>query len=505
MVAAEDGALPGGKVGGMGDVLRDLPEALAELGHEVTVLTPGYGRFSTLPGARQLAAVEAAFGGGREQLALLSLPARGAGGRVTQRVLEHPAFAACGRGQIYCSDPDSRPFATDAGKFALFCAGAAAALASGALPRPDVLHLHDWHSGFLPLLLPRGRAYRSVLTIHNLAMQGIRPLRGDPSSLDAWFPGLVPPAVALDPRYADCINPLRTAIGLCDRVHTVSPTYAAEICDPDGLRGEGLQRDLARARDEGRLFGILNGCSYEETAVEALPFAAMLELARGELERWLAAEDAASAAHLLALRRIDRWLAMPRPAPPRLLTFVGRLTDQKFGLLARPGEDGLPALDGVLDALEGDELLLVLGSGDAALERSVAAAQQRHERLLFLRGYSEPLSEQLYAAGDLFLMPSRFEPCGIAQLFAMRAGQPCLVNRTGGLADTVRDEVDGFVFEGATDAERAAALQQRLRSALTRLRHHPRKRAAMRAAARAARFPWSRAARACVEQLYAPG
>lgn len=505
MVAAEDGALPDGKVGGMGDVLRDLPSALAELGHAVTVLTPAYGQFSRLPGARFLRYLATPFAGGEAAVAFFALPDRGPGGRVAQRVLEHPRFAACGRGRIYCDDPPARPFATDAGKFALFCAAALTALRDGALPRPDVVHLHDWHSGLLALLLAglsRRERPRSVFTIHNLAMQGIRPLAGDPSSLAAWFPGLEAPPQAIDPRYGDCINPLRAAIGLCDRVHAVSPTYAAEICEPAGEHGEGLQADLARARDEGRLYGILNGCSYPPALPSPLPFREFLGLARSEIERWLAADDRARAAHVLALRRIDRWLADRRPPPLRLLTVVGRLTDQKLGLLTGGGPDGRPVLAQLLDELAGDELLVVLGSGDPRLERELDVLQQRDERLLLLCGYSEPLSDHLYAAGDLFLMPSRFEPCGIAQMLAMRAGQPCLVNRTGGLADTVRDGIDGFVFAGRSDAERATALVDRFRQALTQLRHHPQRQAAMREAARAARFPWADAARASVERLY---
>ncbi|HKK22932.1 MAG TPA: glycosyltransferase, partial [Pseudohaliea sp.] len=186
----------------------------------------------------------------------------------------------------------------------------------------------------------------------------------------------------------------------------------------------------------------------------------------------------------------------------RLLTVVGRLTEQKVGMLAAPGEDGRPLLDHLLEQLREDELLVVLGSGDPALEQFFTDAQTRSERLLFLCGYSEPLSEQLYLAGDLFLMPSRFEPCGIAQLLAMRAGQPCLVHRTGGLADTVSDGVNGFVFAGDTEVERLDNLLARLRQALQLLRNHRRKREALRAAARNTRFPWADAAKAYLETLY---
>jgi len=500
MLAAEDGALPGGKVGGMGDVLRDIPPALALLGHRITVLTPGYGRLSHGPGSRQIGSVAVPFRGSSELLGLFELPARGPGGAVRQLVLEHPTFA----GPVYCNDPPGRPFATDAGKFALFCAAAVRALLEGELPMPDVVHLHDWHTGTFALLSqaqPRLASLRRVFTIHNLAMQGIRPLRGDPSSLGAWFPGLVPLPVAIDPRYKDCYNPLRAAIGLCEALHAVSPTYAAEICDPASGLGEGLQRDLAAAQESGRLHGILNGCEYPEALPVPLPHDDFLALARREVERWLAAGGVAAAAHVLALRRIDERLAAGSE-PARLLTVVGRLTEQKLGMLVARQADGRPVLDQLLEQLREDELLVVLGSGDGDLERFFNEAQARSDRLLFLCGYSEALSEQLYLAGDLFLMPSRFEPCGIAQLLAMRAGQPCLVHRTGGLADTVQDGVNGFAFSGTTEAERLQNLLARLRDALRLLRNHRRKRDALREAARAVRFPWADAARAYVEQLY---
>jgi starch synthase len=507
MLAAENGALPGGKVGGMGDVMRDVPRALAELGHRVTVLTPGYDLFSHLSTASHSGAVLAPYRGAAESLDLFMLPPSGSGGRLQQYIIEHPLFAVGGRGRIYCDDPPQRPFATDADKFALYCAGAAQALLEGKLGAQDVVHLHDWHGATFATLVnyhPRFAALASkplVFTIHNLGMQGIRPLRGDASSLEAWFPQLAVNPRLLDPRYPDCYNPMRAAIQLCEQVHAVSPTYAREICDPLTGKGEGLQADLAAARDQGRLHGILNGCEYPDDMPEPLSFTAFLELARDELLRWIGAERLVHSAHIVALRRVERWLRDGREAPKRMLTAVGRLTDQKLGLFAQ-FVGGETLLDQTLALLGDDELLVVLGNGQPGMEQLFSAAHAVDERLLFLCGFSESLSDQLYAAGDLFLMPSRFEPCGIAQMLAMRAGQPCLVNRTGGLADTVIDNVNGFVFEGESDAARAEAMYDRLREALDRLRHHKRKSAAMRQAALDARFPWEQVAREYIEKLY---
>jgi starch synthase len=180
---------------------------------------------------------------------------------------------------------------------------------------------------------------------------------------------------------------------------------------------------------------------------------------------------------------------------------VGRATPQKLSLLLLPLADGRSTLEHLLDALGDSGLFILLGSGDPALEQALTAAGASRENFLFLRGFSEPLSEQLYASGDLFLMPSAFEPCGISQLLAMRAGQPCLVHAVGGLADTVLDGKNGFSFGGETPPAQARELLARFTEVLG-IARQPRRWRQLRKAAAAVRFPWSDAAQAYVEQLY---
>src|SRR6056300_946863 len=131
-----------------------------------------------------------------------------------------------------------------------------------------------------------------------------------------------------------------------------------------------------------------------------------------------------------------------------LFTSVGRLTDQKVLLLRQTMHNGKSLLDNLLLQIKGRARLVLLGSGDPLLEQFLLEVAGRHSNFIFLRGFSIGLSECLYRAGDLFLMPSSFEPCGISQMLAMRAGQPCLVHAVGGLLDTVTDGSDGFVFSG---------------------------------------------------------
>ncbi|TDG14917.1 glycogen synthase [Seongchinamella unica] len=516
MVAAENGAFPGGKVGGMGDVIRDVPPALAALGHQVSVVMPGYQYFSTLSGAQRISELQLRFRGRIERVGLWRVEPEPAQPGVKHWVLEHPLLAPQGAGKIYCDDGPERPFATDASKFALFCGAVLQALSSRRLEVPDIIHLHDWHSALVAVLARYDKSFQlmpaipMVYTIHNLALQGIRPFSGDESALDSWYGAMDYPADLLaDPRYPDCFNPARAAINLCHRVHAVSPTYVREIQQPDPAGdaaggGAGLEADLRRAAEQGRLVGILNGCEYPDKGTTVLPFTEFIDLARERVLQWLGKSAAVLPSEFLALRKLDQWLACGAERPGLLLTSVGRVTPQKVGLLLRPLQDGRSALVHMLETLGDSGVFILLGSGDPELEHALAAVSASHENFLFLRGYSEPLSDQLYAEGDLFVMPSSFEPCGISQMLAMRAGQPCLVHAVGGLADTVVDGDNGFSFKGATLAEEGEQMLLRFREVLTLKREQPARWQEICASAAAARFPWDKVASAYVEQLYLP-
>ena len=511
MVAAENGALPGGKVGGIGDVIRDVPKALAARGHQVTVVNPGYGFLSRLPSARRLCSLTLEFAASLQEVTLFEIEAHGSGAGVRMLLLEHPLFAPGAEPAIYHHDR-FEPFATDARSFALFCHALCHALVTRAIPRPDVLHLHDWHASMVLVLRASHPAYRAlralptVFSIHNLSLQGIRPLQDNWSSLASWFPGRSFPLQAIrDPRYPDCLNLMRAGIRLADKVHAVSPTYAREICLPSDpsmglVRGEGLEGDLQEASEQGRLFGILNGCDYDNTAMRRPSHRQFVLSAMEALDSWAEQPRQESLTLFRALQRLHAWQAVRRK-PGMVIGSVGRLSDQKISLLRQPMPDGRPALDHMLGAFD-QGVMILLGSGAVEHERFFLEMMARHEHFLFLNGFSEGLAEQLYSYCDLFLMPSTFEPCGISQMLAMRAGQPCLVHAVGGLVDTVEDGVNGFTFSGRDDPERARVFLQRLDEALQMRREQPRAWQALVESARAARFLWADAARACEEQLY---
>lgn len=512
MVAAENDALPGGKVGGIGDVVRDAPPALAELGCTVTVIIPAYGFLAGLPGARRITALEVGFAGTSHRVELYEVPARQPKHGVRHIVADHPLFSACGAGRIYCDDPLGAPFATDATKFALFCAAVSEAVIQDVFGHLDVLHLHDWHAAFLLILRRFHPAFRtlhdirSVYTVHNLALQGVRPFSGHPSSLDAWYPGLVYSRDLLaDPRWPDTVNPMAVGIRLADAVHAVSPTYAEEILHSSAVvsrgyyGGEGLEEDLHTARDQGRLIGILNGCEYPETIPPAPDWPELPSRLQAQVLRWAGTQAVLSPTHFIAHARLRDTTAQ---RPGTILTSVSRITDQKVRLLGQTDDQGRTALEDILEALGDRGIYLFLGSGDLDFERFLTATSANYANFIFLRGYSEAAAQALYAAGDLFLMPSSFEPCGISQMLAMRAGQPCLVHHVGGLKDTVQDGVNGFAFTGSSLTEQATQLVETFKRTLELHETKPERWTEIREAAAAARFSWQDSVAAYIEKLY---
>ncbi len=488
--------------------MRDLPAALVAEKWQATVLTPAYAVFHKLPGSRKLATIDVRFRGRDNTATLYEVP--GSDPSVRNLVVEHPEFSWQGPGNIYSLDTPERPFASDASKFAFFSA-AAAAWINTAADKPDVVHLHDWHAatylvlrefapGFEPL-----RRIRTVFTIHNLSYQGMRPFSADESSLEAWFPELRYVHSALrDPHIAECYNPMAAAIRLADAISTVSPTYAGEICHPSNsetgfIGGEGLEGLLSAARDDGRLTGILNGCFYNGPKGRRPGWQRILGIAAEQLDDWQKAGPAHDA-HAIAAERLA---ALPARRPKHVLTSIGRLVRQKAALWFENTSDGRPAIDAILEQLGSQGVLLMIGSGEPLYERQMVEVAKRHKNLVFICGYSDTLAEPLYRAGDLFLMPSSFEPCGISQMLAMRAAQPCVVHGVGGLRDTVIDMRDGFVFSGSTPREQADNFVASVARALEfkTASNDNWQKICIRAAS--ARFSWAKSARATIGQLYA--
>lgn len=508
MVAAENDALPNAKVGGVADVIRDCPNALSNKGISVDVIIPDYG-FSHLDRER-LGTLNVAFAGHSHQVDVWQV--RSAKSSARQLVLSHHYFSQH-NGHVYCNDEPGRPFATDATKFAFFGAAVCEGLLQGVIPCPDVIHLHDWHSACVALLLKFDKRFETlrntklVFTVHNIALQGIRPFKGDESSLEAWFPSLGYDGYVLcDPRYPHCFNPMRSAINLADKVHLVSPSYAKEVLLPSEsakgfFGGEGLEKDLQNAATMGKVVGVLNGCEYTSSnEKKPVSLGVLYDEIEAELFTWMAKSKQLESGYYIAHQRLLSFIKHGRKGP--LLTSVGRLTDQKVLLLRQPYNDKLLVDELCKQLSEFDGNLIILGSGDSALEDVFTQAMARNSNLLFLKGYGQKIGELLYQLGDLFLMPSSFEPCGISQMLAMRAGQPCLVHQVGGLNDTVMHLENGFSFAGSTLELQCENLLNCFIETLKLYNNDSKKWQHIANNARNARFTWGEVAQQYIDTMY---
>jgi starch synthase len=423
------------KTGGLGDVMAALPPALIERGVDARLVLPGFAGFVDAFELGQSIRLHTPFATERVRVARALVPGSG----VEAYIVDHPAFYDR-PGSPYGA-PDGSDWPDNHRRFALF-GWVAAALAQGADPnwRPDIVHCHDWHAGLTPAYLrAQSAAVPSVFTVHNLAYQGFFPA--------ALFPDLALPAgfFAIDGvEFYGGLSFLKAGLFYADRLTTVSPTYAREIQTP--AFGWGLD-GLLRARADV-LSGILNGIDPLVWSPDNDPL----------LSRRYTVDDA-TAGKAAAKTALQRRFGIAEQAGTPLFGAVTRLTPQKgFDLL-------LAAVPGLVD--QGGHLVL-LGSGDAALEAGFAAAAQTHRgRVGVVFGYDEALSHLILAGSDSILMPSRFEPCGLTQLYALRYGALPLVRRTGGLADTVVDanaatladgSATGFAFDAETPESLLAAI-----------------------------------------------
>jgi starch synthase len=423
------------KTGGLADVAGALPKALAAENVAVTTLVPGYPAvLDALGDASAVLAFDDLFGGGARVLA-------GTAAGLELFVLDAPHLFAR-PGNPY-TGPDGRDWPDNAFRFAAF-ALAAARIARGAVHgyRPDVLHVHDWQAALAPAYLHYSGepAPPSVVTVHNLAFQGLFP----PHLLHAL--GLPLAAYAVDGvEYYGNVGYLKAGLQFADRITTVSPTYAAEITTPqDGMGLDGLLRARASV-----LSGILNGID-----VDVWNPATDEHLAA----RYDAQNVSARAANTAALQQRLRLDPDPRAL---VVGVVSRLTEQK----------GLDLLLAALPRLLGaGAQLAMLGAGDPALEGGFAAAARANPgRIGVVIGYDEPLAHQIQAGASALLVPSRFEPCGLTQLCALRYGAVPVVARVGGLADTVIDANEMALAAGvATGVQFAPPSREMLEHALAR-------------------------------------
>lgn len=391
---------PFAKTGGLADVAASLPRTLNTLDHDVRVFTPLYGVIDREAYGLERVAMESTD----FEVYQTTLPRS----EVPVYFVDYPRYYD--RGAIYTNDPDE-PL-----RFLFFCRAVVEACQHLGF-RADIFHANDWQAALVPLLLRTTYAWdelfdkaKTLLTIHNLAYQGVFPADVyDAVGVDdlSYFDG--------DDRRAGIINFLKTGILHADHLTTVSPTYAREIQTPEqGYGLDGLLRERSAA-----LTGILNGVDYDEwdpSEDRFIPFRYSEKSLFRKKKNKIALVD-----------KLELDVSDDTP----LVGMVSRLSVQK----------GIDLLERVLPAMLAREpfSLVVLGTGETRYETFFASLQSRFpERVCFYRGFNDELAHWIEAAADLFLMPSRYEPCGLNQMYSLKYGTVPVVRKTGGLADSVR-------------------------------------------------------------------
>jgi len=438
---------PYSKTGGLADMVAALAKTLAQKGHRVGIVTPLYrGIRVKFPELRPFDWQMALPLGGEIIPAQVwtTEPVKG----LTLYFVDRPEFFD--RPGIY--NENGADYADNAARF-IFFSKAAVHLARYLPWAPQILHIHDWQTGLVPMLVQHqrlaegwGKAVPVMLTIHNLAYQGVFgaeafALANLPSD---WFnTGTA--------EFHGALNLLKAGIATADTITTVSPRYAREIMTEEfGCGLDGLLRHRAEV-----VHGVLNGVDYEEWNTEANPHLKFRYSAR----------------HLAGKTRnktaLQRELGLPVNARVPMFGSVTRLAEQK----------GVDLLVPALEEMLGHSMQFVLlGSGDGRYEHSLRSVARRHPQKVAVRfGYDHGLSHRIEAACDFLLMPSRFEPCGLNQMYSLRYGTVPIVRATGGLDDSVVDpsenkqEATGIKFSEYSPA----ALTQALRKALALYRSKP--------------------------------
>ncbi|MDR3295964.1 MAG: glycogen synthase GlgA [Clostridiales Family XIII bacterium] len=461
-------AAPFAKTGGLGDVGGTLPAFLNESGHDVRLIMP---KHDAIPEKyrskmKHLFHFHMQLGWRTVYYGLEMLKYKG----VTCYFIDNEAYFK--RTSLY-------GYADDAERVAFFCKAALECLTHLERFKPQIIHCNDWHASLIPVMLreyfgnhPYYYDIKSVITIHNLKFQGIisRYYLGDLLGMERH----VAARECLDWEDGGAINFLKGAFHYADAITTVSPTYAKEIRMP--YYGEKLDGVL-RWREEA-LSGILNGIDYSlyDPSLDKLIF------------RMYRARDWEGKAH--NKKSLQAELGLPAEADKPLLIIISRFTEQK----------GLDLIAHVMEELlwDGAVQMAVLGTGDWRYEEMFYYFAERYpDRIAARITFDDMLAHKMYAGGDILLMPSRFEPCGIAQMIAMKYGTLPLVRETGGLRDTVtpydEDTGEGTGFSFAN--YNAHELLFTIRSAVALYQNEPEKWRLLQSGAMDADFSWQASAK----------
>ncbi len=422
---------PYSKTGGLADVSNSLPQSLNSLGNDVRIITPKYGpldeRRLQIHEIKRLKDLKINVGGKDAKFSIKSSFIHSKNTKAQMYLLESQDFFK-NKG-IYQSANTKKDFPNNDERFLFFCK-AVIEILEILQWKPDVIHCNDWQTGLVPALLKTVystnsylKDIKTVFTIHNLAYQGNFPLSsfaktGMPDSVLTEKGGL----------HNGNFSYLKTGLNYADMISTVSEKYAEEIrSNPD--YGYGLESVLSAKKK--KMVGILNGIDYtvwNPVVDKLIPYRYTYQEIPLKYE---------NKRELLEKRKIEYDEDIP------LIGVISRLVDQKgFDLIV----EALPKI------MEEDVHMIILGTGEEKYQKFLKAAEKKYKGKLAVEiGFDEVLAHQIEAAADIYLMPSKFEPCGLNQLYSLKYGTVPVVRNTGGLADTIIDyrkpKGNGFLFD----------------------------------------------------------
>lgn len=414
---------PLAKVGGLGDVAGALPPALSLFGQDIRVIIPKYNVIDDKKYSFKLVAknIDVAFGKVKEKINLYETTIPGTGTPVI--LIDNPKYL--GSGGIYFEKSAFVGSFKEIERF-LFFSEAIIEVPRAMGWQPDIIHCQDWHTGILPLLVKiKKPKFKTIFTIHNLANQG--KWRAEKIFSFLGLSGREHPNLRkLTNRD---LNLMEQGIMGADIINTVSQTYAKEILTKE--YGERLENTLLERKKD--LYGIINGIDinrFNPANDPEIKTQYTINTLQKKVENKI---------------DLQKTLNLPKNEKIPLFGLVSRLTDQK----------GIDLIGEIIDELAGLDLQMVfLGSGDAKLEKLLIEKQKKYpEKISAKIGFNAKLAQKIYAGADIFLMPSRFEPCGLGQMIAMRYGAVPIIRATGGLKDTVENfnhrtkTGTGFIFK----------------------------------------------------------
>jgi len=423
------------KTGGLADVCGSLPKALAELSQDIKLIIPNYQSLKITENVRFLCSIRV------DNRNINILETRMPDSHVVVWLVDYPVYYNY-PGNPYV-DENGNPWPINAERFALFCRIAVEAAMNRVHQnwKPDIVHCNDWQTGLVPALLTLEQDRPStVFTIHNMAYQGLFPGR---TAAALNLPGKLWHPAGLE--FHEMLSFIKGGLVYADYITTVSPTYALEIQTPEF--GYGLEGLLEHRKES--LGGIINGIDMDQWDPETDPYITH-HFAAATLNK-----------KLLNKSELQRRFALPVNDKVPLFGLIGRLVEQK-------GIDLL--LECLPEMATMDMQFVLLGSGNKDFEKQLQNfADLYPDKIAITIGYDESLAHLIEAGADVFLMPSRFEPCGLNQMYSQRYGTVPIVRKTGGLADTVVDTLpetlamqtaSGIIFNEANSSSLLEAIKR---------------------------------------------